>query len=617
MTRRIDIELTSDRGDGTWTWRSAGAKQPKGTLDASTLFDGAAVGDVCRADADFAMDGIFIEAVLPPKGRSGRAAEEQILLTGGTFEGGVTTTWKDRKGRDGDRKGGRGGERGRGKGRGPGDRGGRERGRKRDGDSRDGGRREGSDTDEKRGQRRDGDDRGRGRRDDRKRDGRNERGPRPDDRPRPKKLRPGRVHRSAWIETLAEEHKVVAETLSRGGIQAVRKEIDTQNEKAKSDGTSPIDGSPLIALAEDLLPHLRRAEWRDRADAALGDIGEIDLKDLRSVVVAADDAAKDEENLEVAEKLRTGLRERVEAAQTEWVAEIASTLSDGRVVRALRLSSRPPKAGALMPGDLLQRLTETANEAVKGDVTQQRLATLLDAVSRSVVRPNFVLETVPEKPTDELIDTVKKVAAQLPDVAAKFGVTATRRPRRGARKSAKKRPPKPTAPAPAPEGDTAPEAETATTAPEAPAAEPIDSVAKGGDEAAGPAAPATEPIEPASPKPVAAKEPISAPSTTTPEDTALASVPEPAAATAPETIAPPAPQRPAVTEATEPEPVESQTPSPAPAPEAAETADTAPETTASASVPESDSHSTPGEAAPKQPETQKMAPETESESQGQ
>ena len=50
MSRRIDIELTSDKGDGTWTWRAAGAKQPKGTLDGSLLPQGAEVGQELRAE---------------------------------------------------------------------------------------------------------------------------------------------------------------------------------------------------------------------------------------------------------------------------------------------------------------------------------------------------------------------------------------------------------------------------------------------------------------------------------------------------------------------------------------------------------------------------------------
>ena len=67
MSRRIEVELTSQRDDGTWTWRAAGAKQPKGSLDGTLLYDGASVGDVCRADADFEIDGIFVTSVLPPR----------------------------------------------------------------------------------------------------------------------------------------------------------------------------------------------------------------------------------------------------------------------------------------------------------------------------------------------------------------------------------------------------------------------------------------------------------------------------------------------------------------------------------------------------------------------
>ena len=57
MATRIDIEITSDRGDGTLTWRAAGAKQPKGVVNADLLPAGASVGDVLRAEAEFTVDG--------------------------------------------------------------------------------------------------------------------------------------------------------------------------------------------------------------------------------------------------------------------------------------------------------------------------------------------------------------------------------------------------------------------------------------------------------------------------------------------------------------------------------------------------------------------------------
>ena len=52
MPRRIDIELTSALGDGTWTWRAAGARQPRGTLDGAILPSGAKVGDELKVEIE-------------------------------------------------------------------------------------------------------------------------------------------------------------------------------------------------------------------------------------------------------------------------------------------------------------------------------------------------------------------------------------------------------------------------------------------------------------------------------------------------------------------------------------------------------------------------------------
>src|SRR5690242_8133211 len=124
MSRRIDIELTSVRGDGSWTWRAAGAKQPKGELDGSMLPAGAKVGDVLRVETETYIDGITVTSVLPPK--DARPEPERLEVVGSrrgddTF---VTTTLVERRGRadrgrgrDG-RDGGERRERGRGERRG-------------------------------------------------------------------------------------------------------------------------------------------------------------------------------------------------------------------------------------------------------------------------------------------------------------------------------------------------------------------------------------------------------------------------------------------------------------------------------------------------------------------
>ena len=107
MSRRIELELTSRRDDGTWTWRAAGAKKPKGDLDGALLPEGAAVGDVLRADAEFDLDGILITSVLPPKGARPEKPRIEVIGTS-RDEGGVTTEWVERKDRP-RRKGGRDG----------------------------------------------------------------------------------------------------------------------------------------------------------------------------------------------------------------------------------------------------------------------------------------------------------------------------------------------------------------------------------------------------------------------------------------------------------------------------------------------------------------------------
>ena len=64
---RLEVELTSSRPDGTWTWRKAGARQPKGDMDGVLVPSGSKVGDVLRVETEQMVDGIEITSVLPPK----------------------------------------------------------------------------------------------------------------------------------------------------------------------------------------------------------------------------------------------------------------------------------------------------------------------------------------------------------------------------------------------------------------------------------------------------------------------------------------------------------------------------------------------------------------------
>ena len=382
MPRRIDVELTSQRDDGTWTWRAAGALKPRGVLDGGLLFAGAKVGDVVRAEADIDVDGITVVSVLPPKEARREPERLELIVPERTDEQFVTASLATRSRDD------RGPRRDRGE---RGDRGDRR-------DKRD--RPEGKERTDRRERRPAGDRPPRERRPDepagerparppRERPARPARPPRerPEDtRPKPKRLRAGRTHRKAVLEGLPPEQRPIAEQVLLGGIPAVRQAVEKQNEALRGEGKPEVKAEPLVGIAEQLLPRLRTAEWRDRADAALADLAELDLRDLRSVVVAADAAARDDETRALAAQLREGLARRVEEEHNTWLNDLSGALKDGRVVRALRLSSRPPKAGSILPAELTAGLADAAGAALTADIASDRWTTVLDAIAYSPVR---------------------------------------------------------------------------------------------------------------------------------------------------------------------------------------------------------------------------------------
>ena len=421
------IELTSARDDGAWTWRAAGARQPKGSIDRALLPEGATVGDVLRVEVDQFMDGIEVTSVL--HNQEERTTPETLEIIGsGRSEPLVTTKLAGGRGRrDGDRSGGRrdGDRRGR-----------RER---RDGDGR--AKRDGTDRpDGDRRERRDGgaDDAGR---DASRRGGQTGRRPRKtptaDAKPRARRLRPRRTHRKAAIVGLPEDQRPLAQILARDGIPGVRAAVEAQNQAAEEAGQPGIPTDLLLNLAERIHPAIRTADWQDRADAALAGIEEVDLRDLRSVVVAAESAFKTDENRALADQLREALTARVDREHQAWLAEVTTALADDRVVRALRLSSRPPKAGAPLPGPILDGLAAMADASLASDTGQDRWATVLDAVALSPVHLRVVPAGLPAEPGDQLLDAVKRVSMSVPAIAAAFGIepTAPPRARRGRKRN--------------------------------------------------------------------------------------------------------------------------------------------------------------------------------------
>ena len=86
MSRRIEIELTSKREDGTWTWRAAGAREPKGVVVDSLVPSGAAVKDVLRADVETDLDGTRVLSIQAPKQKTARTGLLEMIPNDKPFE---------------------------------------------------------------------------------------------------------------------------------------------------------------------------------------------------------------------------------------------------------------------------------------------------------------------------------------------------------------------------------------------------------------------------------------------------------------------------------------------------------------------------------------------------
>ena len=242
-------------------------------------------------------------------------------------------------------------------------------------------------------------------------------------RPKPKRLRPGKAHRSAVLDALPEEQRPIAE-LALLGLAAVRQRLRDDNQKLLAEGKAPMPEASVLKMAEEMLPALRVAEWIDRAEAARDQIEHLDLRDLRSVVASSDDpmVARDETTRQLAAELKAALATKQEQELQLWFGDIDAALRVGRVIRALRLSSQPPKAGVPFPTELAQRLTEGANTSLTPADGAERWCAVLEAAAFSPIRTHVAPSGPPATVADELRTTVTRLAPALPQVAAMFGI---------------------------------------------------------------------------------------------------------------------------------------------------------------------------------------------------
>jgi hypothetical protein len=224
---------------------------------------------------------------------------------------------------------------------------------------------------------------------------------------------------------------------------------------------------------------LRVAEWLDRADAAKADIEELDLRDLRSVVAAGEDpmVARDESTRAVATELKAALVTKQESELALWFEDIDAAIGVGRVIRALKLSSQPPKAGVRFPTELAGKLAAATTANLTADAFPDRWVAVLEAAAFSPVRTHVLPTAKPTQVNDELLATVKRVGPLLPQIAALFEIEVSQRasapkPLRPTRPVAAKKPAK--AAAPRPPRPPAPPAPTAVVEPSVDAEPTVD-----------------------------------------------------------------------------------------------------------------------------------------------
>ena len=397
MTRRMDIEVTSTRPDGTFTWRQAGAKAPKGSGGADVLPADAKVGDVLRAEIDMDMDGPVVVSLSPVKQRERNVKLLTITGSGAEFKP-VTEVSTNRRSKSSDKRGDKRGDK---------------RSDKR-GDKR---------TDKR------SDNRGPA---DTSRAGapgaaRRQFTPPPPElakRPRAARLHPLNVHRKAVLEALKPEERVLAEKALAGGIGAVRQAVNKQNALLVKDGKPKINSDSLVNLVVELLPRLRVAEWHDSVDAVEKIIETVDLRDLRAVVARSNDPSlmKDASLTEKRELLRAALERRQASEMQNWVDDLRAAVDVGRIVAALKIAAQPPKAGSRPPDDLRPRLVALTLEQLSPITTSDRWVIVLEALAFAPIHNEVVPTGVPATVSPELTATVQRLAPAIPRIAALFGV---------------------------------------------------------------------------------------------------------------------------------------------------------------------------------------------------
>jgi hypothetical protein len=152
-------------------------------------------------------------------------------------------------------------------------------------------------------------------------------------------------------------------------------------------------------------------------------IEEVDVRDLRSIVVTADQlVAIDETTRGLVAKMKQALVVRQETETKNWFEDITAAMTVGRVVRALRLSSQPPKAGLPFPPALAVQLTDATVLGLTPDAPAERWIALLEAAAFSPIHGKVLPPAIPAVVSEELTKTITRLGPLMPQLALLFGI---------------------------------------------------------------------------------------------------------------------------------------------------------------------------------------------------
>jgi len=227
------------------------------------------------------------------------------------------------------------------------------------------------------------------------------------------------------LEALKPEERVLAEQALDGGIGAVRRAVNKQNDQLVKAGKPKINADALVNLVVELLPRLRVAEWQDSVDAVEKILDTVDLRDLRAVVAKSNDPTllKDASLNAKREALREALERRQAVEMQHWSDDLRAAVDVGRIVAALKISAQPPKAGSRPAEEVRARLIALTLEQLSPESTPERWVIVLEALAFAPIHNEVVPVGVPARVSPELTATVQRLAPAIPRIAALFGIT--------------------------------------------------------------------------------------------------------------------------------------------------------------------------------------------------